>query len=365
MRRALVVVLLAVIASVALPAAPAAAETTVDPNGNVVRITIPVDIVGAEGKTSPDGTMSLVDYWEKILNDTWGAAFGQIPYKNCYRLELKLKLTAQGRNFDSTDGRHRIIVSAPTGGLTFDGTGFDGTKETSRNRTTGDSTGSLENDRDGAIPVDAAPTVVAHEFGHLMGLGDDRKDGAPKNGRDGTMMVGGVPGVDVNVVQRIDKVLIDRLGSIIERYLKDQGKKLPKCQAWNGPIRTTYMASIAGVTCTAEESGSVTLGVVDGEVSGIIEASGSETCTGPASTITEPTAIVLRLIGTFEDREFQLDVSEVIGDHALTPSCITGIIEIPVERGTGSAELVGNFVPGYTTTCNLMVERQSDDEPVG
>jgi hypothetical protein len=45
-----------------VPAAPAAAETSVDPNGNVVTITIPVDLVGAEGKTNPDGTMSLVDF---------------------------------------------------------------------------------------------------------------------------------------------------------------------------------------------------------------------------------------------------------------------------------------------------------------
>ena len=365
MRRPLLVSLITL--GLLVLAEPATAETTIDPNGSVVKITIPVDVVGARGKTGPDGTTPLVDYWQQIVNDTWGAAFNTLPYKNCYRFELKLDLTARGDDFDATTGRHRIIVSAPTGGLTFDGTGFDGTRETSRNRTTGDDTGSFENDRDGAIPVDAARTVVAHEFGHLMGLGDDRENGRPKNGRDGTMMVGGVPGVDVNVVQRIDRQLITRMGETIERYLKDQGKDpLEPCEAWNGPMTTSYTASIAGVMCTAEENGTVKLAVVDGKVSGTIDTSGSETCTGAGSTITEPTAIVMQLAGTLENGEFRLDVRDVTGDHSLTPSCFTqATIDIPVERGTGQAEFTSNLVPGYTTTCNITVERQTNDERVG
>jgi len=363
-RRQLAVVTLLAAGVLAVPAVPAAAETSVDPNGNVVTITIAVDVVGATGKTSPDGTMSLVDYWEKILNDTWGAAFGQISYRNCYRLELNLKLTARGDDFDSTKGNHRILVAAPTGGLTFDGTGFDGTKETSRNRTTGDSTGSLENDRDGAVPVDAAPTVVAHEFGHLMGLGDDRKNGAPKNGRDGTMMVGGVPGVDVNVVQRIDQQLITRIGEAIEQYLKDQGKKLPKCQTWEGPFTATNNGTdSAGTHCTGEENGTVTLAVDDKDkVTGTIEASGSETCTtADGITVTVPTSGGVGYSGTFEDGEFRLGTDELTG---LLYGHICTIVEIPVERGTGSAELAYPY-PGGVYMCSITIERQTDDEPVG
>jgi hypothetical protein len=224
-----------------LPAGPAAADTTVTVKGNVITITMTVDVVGAADKhaTAPNG-QPLVDYWNQVLQDTWGAAFDRLPYKGCFKLALKVKLTARKATFDAKEGNHRIIVGAASGG-SFEGTGFDGASETTRNSKTGDGTRSFEHDRDGAIPVDAPPTVVAHEFGHLFGLGDDRANGAPKNGRDGTMMVGGVPGVDVNVVQEIDQNLIDRIGKAITNDLENQGKKLPKCEVWEGTMKTTLI----------------------------------------------------------------------------------------------------------------------------
>jgi hypothetical protein len=207
-----------------------------------------------------------------------------------------------------------------------------------------------------------------------MGLGDDRKDGAPKNGRDGTMMVGGVPGVDVNVVQKIDKNLIDRLGMVIERYLEDQGKELPECQAWNGSIRSTTQVTmnVSGVTieCNGEENGTVTLAIVDDAVSGTLDASGSVTCTGPVSTSTEPTAVAIRVTGTLEDGAFRLKLGrggqDITGSYTITPPCVARPFEIPVARRTGSVELIpGDLVAPWTVICNITVERQSDDEPVG
>jgi hypothetical protein len=234
-----------VVIGLLVSATPATAETTAKVDGNVIKITIVVDVVDAKGKTGPDGT-SLVDHWSKILQDTWGAAFNQLPYKNCFKLVLEIKLNERGADFDAKKGNHRIIVGAASGGG-FEGTGFDGAPETSRNSKTGDGTRSFDNDRDGAIPVDAPPTVVAHEFGHLMGLGDDRANGAPKNGRDGTVMVGGVPGVDPNVVQKIDQDLVDRIGEAIKKHRENQGKKLPKCETWKGTMNHT----VTGVGASA------------------------------------------------------------------------------------------------------------------
>lgn len=347
-------------------ATPAAAATTVNADGNVVTVTVAVDVVGAKGKTSPDGTMSLVDYWTKVLNETWGAAFDKLPYKNCYRFALKLKLTARGDDFGSTKGRHRIIVSAPTGGLTFDGTGFDGAPETSRNKTTGDGTRSLEQDRDGAIPVDAAPVVVAHEFGHLFGLGDDRENGAPKAGRDiDTVMVGGVPGVDLTQTPRVDQNLIDRIGKVIERYLKDQHKKpLPKCQAWTGTVRSTWNGSV----CSGSTEGTITVGVVDDQASGPVAFSGTYTCPGiPYSGSGSVTATVLGKF-TGEAFRFQVDSDIVQSGDLGTPGCISvpdRPIVVPVtERGTAQASFDWAIVT-EKYTCEITLDRQSDDEAVG
>lgn len=348
-RRALVVVLLAIVASLVVPATPAAAGTTVNPNGNVVTITIPVDVVGAEDESSPDGTMSLVDYWEKILNDTWGAAFDSIPYKNCYRFELKLKLTAQGRDFDSTKGRHRILVGAPTGGLTFDGTGFDGTKETSRDHATGDGTRSLEHDRDGAIPVDAPPTVIAHEFGHLFGLGQDSENGAPKSGHDlDDVMVGGVPGADLSQAPDIDKKLIDRIGKIIERYLKDQNKKpLSKCQSWTGKLRSEH--TVAGA-CAFTWKGTFEFGVVEEQVLGSATVSPDGRCPAVAGPVT--------ITGTADDGGFTLG----------SDSYILAAGTRAEKTGPNRAKGTSNFNDAYNnvmTTLEMKCVKNCGEEAVG
>jgi len=273
------------VAGLLLPAAPAAAETTVTVKGNVITITMTVDVVGAKGKLGPDGTTSLVDYWNQILNDTWGAAFAQLPYKNCFKLELEVKLKARRDAFDAKEGNHRILLGGASGG-SFEGTGFEGAPETTRNSKTDDGTRSFEHDRDGQIPEDAPPTVVAHEFGHLMGLGDDRANGKPKGGRDGTMMVGGVAGVDPNVVQKVDKDLVDRIGNTIKNQLENQGKQLPKCEEWTGKLTAEHSIPLA--PCAFTWRGTFDFGVVEHKLigSGTVTPDGRCPAYGGKVTIT-------------------------------------------------------------------------------
>jgi hypothetical protein len=348
MRRALVVVLVAVIASVALPAAPAAAGTTVDPNGNVVTITIPVDVVGGKGETSPDGTMSLVDYWEKILKASWGAAFGQFPYKNCYRFELKLKLKSRAKGFDESEGRHRIIVGAPTGGLTFDGTGFNDDSETSRNHESGDGTRWLEHDAGGAIPVDAPPLVVAHEFGHLFGLGQDSENGMPKPGRpvDTVMVGGGVPGVDLGKPPRIDQNLITRIGRIIERYLKDQNKKpLPRCETWKGPIKGSITAPGCSPTNPSVD-GEIEVGVVRDQVVGT--GSWVEQAYSCGGITAGPFQLSFPIMGTKTDDQFDLE----LGPDALSMIIVDS-------KASGTFEVFGNA--GFGSSLTFTLERENNE----
>ena len=83
-----------------------------------------------------------------------------------------------------------------------------------------------ENDADGTMAWDATPTVITHEIGHMMGLGDDRTAaGTALGGRDGTIMIGGARQSDGTLVApdtplRIDKALIDRINGAGEFTFK-------------------------------------------------------------------------------------------------------------------------------------------------
>lgn len=335
-----------------VPVTPAAAETTVAHNGSIITITVKVDVYGAEGLTGPDGTTPLIDYWEGIVNDTWGAAFGTIPYKNCYVFKLKLDLEARSRDREDREGRHRLHVTAPRSGGDWDGVGWNGVPETSRDASTGDGTRSLENNRGGTVPANVPATVVAHEFGHLFGLGDDRADGAPEDGRNGTMMVGGVEGVDVNVVQNIDKNLIDRIGKIIERYLKDKNKKpLPKCQTWKGPIKGALTTPGCSPTNPSVE-GELEVGVVRNQVVGT--GSWVEQAFSCGGTTAGPFELSFPITGTKTDDQFNLD----LGSDALSMTIVDS-------TASGSFEVFGAGGYGSNLTFTLECQKNCDEEAVG
>jgi hypothetical protein len=221
-------------------AAPAAAETKVSgPNrDNVVKITVPVDCVGCEGKQARDGS-DLAQYWKRIVEKAWNDAFARFSYCNKYKFELVVDIDAHGDDFDFTKGRHRILVGLPGSGLAQ--AGWDGITETTPggdpSQRSPDGTRYFRNDGDGAMAADASPTVVIHEFGHVIGLGDDRDAaGSALPNRGKTMMVGGAQLPDGTFTRasmnlKIDKELIDRIG----HQLANLGK-LTCGQAWNGAI---------------------------------------------------------------------------------------------------------------------------------
>ena len=81
------------------------------------------------------------------------------------------------------------------------------------------------------------PSDYAHEFGHLLGLGDDyRQSGLPIPERNGTLMDNG---------ERIDQNLFDRLGDVIE----DAGTELPCSQVWDGTVKSVVTTDGPGGPC--------------------------------------------------------------------------------------------------------------------
>jgi len=345
----LLVTAIAIVVTVVAPAPAAEATTTVTTKGNVVTIHVSVDVIGGKGQTGPEG-QSLVDYWEQVLQDTWGSAFDRLPYKNCLKFELDLDLKARSRDADIRAGRDALYVDPPRTGGGWGGVGWAGVPETSRNPRTGDGTRSFEYDRDGTVPVNAPPTVIAHEFGHLFGLGDDRKDGKPKGGREGTVMVGGVPGVDVNVVGEIDQNLINRIGEAIKKHLENKGKKLPTCETWAGTLTNT--------ACNSElvSEGPVTLGVApDGSVTGTGSVEVGGVCAGIPLDARED---LFGVSGTRDRDGFHLTVADQ-GFYVIA------LIDLTVAGTSAEGSAQWSSTLPATATMTLECKKNCEGEAVG
>jgi hypothetical protein len=108
----------------------------------------------------------------------------------------------------------------------------------------------------------------AHEFGHLLGLGDDYDSSGPLSGRDGSLMADGDL-VDGNLVNRVTELA------------RDANDDVPTCETWEvtGDLQV-HQQIASGDTCTTtgQAQGSI-LVTADGRISGTLEATEHEQCT--------------------------------------------------------------------------------------
>lgn len=177
----------------------------------------------------------------------------------------------------------------------------------------------------------------AHEFGHLLGLGDDYDaNGRPLPGREGTLMDNG---------DLIDQTLVDRLAKIVS----DSGKRLPEC--WKG----TYTGTVT-FDCedrpqqTGTLEASFTITVADGVATMDITHTVTGSCLGPnVGTQTGPiTATGERTPTGFEFPSFGALFG---GSGSLT-------ITVSGDRGTGTI-LITDLAPGLVMV-ELAVEISRD-----
>jgi hypothetical protein len=251
--RVWLVTALAVAVYPTVTASPAAAKTTTSVSGDVITVHLEIDCIGCKGKTvtvpDPENptqtrTIGLAEKWELDALAAWGNAFQNFKYCGKYRLELDLTINELGANAKGSKGNHRVRAGSAdgVGGATA---GWKGEREENPSGPDGqrspDGTRFYERDITGTIPVDATSTIVAHEIGHPLGLGDDRdNNGNVIPGREGTMMVGGANDyAGKNSAEshlRIDQSLINRIGAIADRVEPDV-----KCNqtSWNGTLNGT------------------------------------------------------------------------------------------------------------------------------
>jgi hypothetical protein len=323
------IAVLVVAGALLVPVVPAAAETTVsDPDrNNVVTITVHIDCVGCRDWRAPGGG-SVAKHWKKTAENAWNAAFDKWSYCNKYKFELEVDIKNRPADFEGEPGRHRIAGTAPSGDA-LAGTGWEGLPERTPGGDPGqrspDGTRYFENDGDGFMPADATETVIVHEFGHVIGLGDDRDDaGNVVNGRTGSIMVGGAKGVTRDTKLRIDKALVKRIGD----QLANLGK-VTCGERWEGKSQGR---TVQGSCSPIDHSGTMSLVVArDGTVTGTWTSTWSPYTCGPAQLPGGTGSDVVT--GTKTDEAFTLDgsdftvVLEVSGDRAKGKTDLTGFSE--------------------------------------
>jgi hypothetical protein len=248
--RVLLATAIAVAIYPAVMAAPAAAKTEVKVKGDEVTITVPIDCVGCKDWVDPINGRDLAKYWEKTAEKMWNDAFDKSSYCNKYHFKLDIKMRNRAAGSASRFGAHELIATEPDG-RGFRGAGWGGTPESTatggpEGQRSADSTGYYEFDAQGTMPADATPTVIAHEFGHVIGLGDDRDDAGNPVGPDPRgIMVGGATGITPNTKLTIGKNHVDRIGE----QLANLGK-ITCGQTWKGTLNGTGVNSgQPGVVC--------------------------------------------------------------------------------------------------------------------
>jgi hypothetical protein len=117
------------------------------------------------------------------------------------------------------------------------------------------------------------------------------------------------------------------------------------------------------------DQGTITVTVVGGkDVSGTVAVSGSYTC--PTVPVTGAGTVTFGVTGTFTRDKFRFLWEPPFVTTGDGPSAYCGAISerpivVPVtERGTAQASFE-QAITGGLFTCEIALERQPDDEPVG
>lgn len=314
-RNVLLVVALAAIAGLPRPVSGAAADTgsgtTATSEGGGVVITVRIDVCCAANANQRVVFDRIVQNDVTQAEAEWNRALGKLPYRDCYPIKVAFRARLLNKGDKPSTHAHQIkddFVLAGRGHVNVRGD-VDPTLDTAavyKQPVTGELFESVMSVR-----------TWAHEFGHLMGLGDDYRDGPDgkpvplKETRRGTLMAGGT---------LIDQDLADRLGHLAA----DAGLKLPGC--WSGTLHAKSSQIFGSGAQCVDEEWDIKLNLVvlgDGSVTG--QGSGPlvsmPKCTGmPADyrwgyefqgrSISSP-----GIRGKFDGKEFQLQFPAAIPDE--------------------------------------------------
>jgi hypothetical protein len=241
-----------------------------------------------------DSLNAAADYWNQGLADR--------PYLDCFRIRIEVEPTfihPVNRDYNAPDHVVKTFGSSHVGTMA-DGRGLPSVLDPTG---VSDPTLDYEGPFDHSVEAYWPPWLfqdtgaLAHEMGHMFGLGDDyardeNGNVASLDGRDGTLMDQG---------DAIDSVLAQRVGDqIIGAGYAD---RLPQC--WKGSGSFTSTATYpdeAASTCRDAWNMDYTFVVgADGAIEGHGEAHNVVAATCPFGAVGQQWQVVnFRVVGTFE-----------------------------------------------------------------
>lgn len=253
--------------------------TQVAVDAPIVTITVTIDMVFND--PNAEGTQETVDSIEQAIMDYWNDAFDEFG-NQCVYFNLVVEINpvpkSALREIPLDGGRSTMVTTPGHHTVIWEGSGPNAPWPETFDPYDSDLVAPPGEDYTSPYAHDLwaiwsghldTPRDYAHEFGHLLGFGDDvGRFGVPLPGREGTLMDNG---------DEIDQVLIDRLNDVV----RDSGKKLPEC--WEGTITGTSTA-LRG-PCDVRYEGEITIVASD---DGTATLEGTITTTGTGGCPFEP-----------------------------------------------------------------------------
>jgi hypothetical protein len=316
-----------VFTALAVPAAAAPAlgggGTTATVDGTTVTITVHIDLCCIpEDAAQRDIWVPLVRADIKAAQDMWNEALAKLTAKGCFDVRVVFDARFLNTAKDPWDpGYHQII-------LHFTGGGTSGSHWPGDIPQTADSDYEYTHTLPGDFWTDIEVKTWAHEIGHLMGLGDDYRNGLNLrfegyggyrdqrqpclSGRGGTLMCDG---------NTIDQALADRLVANLSQF-----GLLPQC--WKGTLKAHGQGNVYNDDAIVELRFSV---ADDGTVKGSGHARMSSAPQTMGNTVQTHTV-------TPSEFDFPLSGS-LVGDefHLMIPSDLRSTMVFTAKSSTSSA----------------------------
>jgi hypothetical protein len=148
----------------------AAAGTTVTVEGTTVVIHVQIEAAGMDLRIWDDAKgegIGWTQYLQREVGRIWNGALKGFKWGDCLTFRLDLKIIPVARDAPKHPGRHHVVLKGGND-LFWNASGADDQMPTL------DNPFPYQRDFEGAWGVDEInPGAVAHEVGHVLGLGDD------------------------------------------------------------------------------------------------------------------------------------------------------------------------------------------------